>query len=177
MGSIDFEGRKVPIEQGDSLASALYRSGVRTFTRSLKHHRRRGLYCMTGDCPNCLIDVDGEPGFRACTTEARDGQKVKRPSGRPSADFDLLAVTDRAHKLMPVGFYYKTFIRPRWAWEFAERIIRRATGVGRLPVGRAPSRKQARHVHPDVLVIGGGVAGLSAAVAAAERGETRPRLR
>ncbi len=172
MGSIDFEGRKVPFEQGDSLASALYRSGVRTFTRSLKYHRRRGLYCMTGDCPNCLITVDGEPGFRACTTEACEGQKVKRASGRPSADFDLLAVTDRAHKLMPVGFYYKTFIRPRWAWGFAEKIIRRATGIGRLPVGRAPKKKEARHVHPDVLVIGGGAAGLSAAAAAAERGES-----
>jgi sarcosine oxidase subunit alpha len=127
---------------------------------------------MTGDCPNCLISMDGEPGFRACTTEACEGQKVKRGSGRPSADFDLLAVTDRAHKLMPVGFYYKTFIRPRWAWGFAEKIIRRATGIGRLPVGRAPKKKDSRHVHPDLLVIGGGVAGLSAAIAAAERGES-----
>ncbi len=35
---------------------------------------------------------------------------------------------------MPVGFYYKTFIRPRFAWEVAERVIRRATGLGKLPV-------------------------------------------
>lgn len=172
MGSINFEGRKVSFEAGDSLASALYRSGVRTFTRSLKYHRRRGLYCMSGDCPNCLITVDGEPGCRACTTEAREGQTVKRGSGMPSADFDLLAVTDRAHKLMPVGFYYKTFVRPRWAWEFMEKIIRRTTGVGRLPIGRAPRTAESRHLHPDVLVIGGGAAGLSAAVAASALGES-----
>ena len=171
MASIDFEGKKVRVEEGDSIASALYRSGVRTFTRSLKYHRRRGLYCLTGDCPNCLMTVDGEPGVRACTAEACDGQKVQRESGWPSTDRDLLAVTDKAHRFMPVGFYYKTFIKPRFAWELAERVIRSATGVGTLPQDRTPAVKPSRHVHADVLVVGGGVAGLAAAKAAASRGE------
>ncbi len=172
MGSFDFEGREVPLEQGDSVASALYRAGVRTFTRSVKYHRRRGLYCMTGDCPNCLVNVDGEPGVRACTTEARAGQNVERESGTPSADFDLLAVADRAQRLMPVGFYYKTFIRPRFAWSVAERVIRRTTGLGRLPTDRAPRKVNARYVHSDALIVGGGAAGLAAAAAAAKRGES-----
>ncbi len=172
MGSFDFEGRKVPLEPGDTIASALFRAGVRTFSRSIKHHRRRGLYCLTGDCPNCLVDVDGEPGIRACTTEAADGMEVRREAGWPSAERDLLAVADRAHKLMPVGFYYKTFIRPRFAWSVAERVIRRATGVGRLPLHRAPEMKEARHLRTDVLVIGGGVAGLAAASAASKRGDS-----
>src|SRR5947209_17829734 len=107
MGSFDFEGRRVPFEEGDTVASALFRAGVRTFTRSLKYHRRRGLYCLTGDCPNCLVNVDGEPGVRACTAEARAGQRVRRESGRPSAEFDLLAVTDRADTLVPVGLVYQ----------------------------------------------------------------------
>lgn len=170
MATFDFEGQRVPFEQGDTVASALYRAGVRTFTRSVKHHRRRGLYCLSGDCPNCMVSVDGEPGVRSCTTKAEEGMEVRREAGLPSADFDLLAVTDRAHKLMPVGFYYKTFIRPKFAWSLAERVIRRATGVGRLPEDRTPVRKLARHLHADVLVIGGGVAGLAAAVAAAEQG-------
>jgi sarcosine oxidase, subunit alpha len=169
--TIDFEGQPVRVEDGDTIASALYRSGVRTFTRSLKYHRRRGLYCVTGDCPNCLMTVDGEPGVRACVTEACEGQAVERESGWPSTDRDVLSVTDRAHRLMPVGFYYKTFIRPRFAWELAERVIRAATGVGSLPTDRAPQMKPSRHVHTDVLVIGGGVAGLSAAKAAAARDE------
>ena len=171
MASIDFDGKRVPLEEGDTVASALYRSGVRTFTRSLKYHRRRGLYCLTGDCPNCLMTVDGEPGVRACTAEACDGQKVRRESGWPSTERDMLAVTDRLHRFIPVGFYYKTFIRPRFAWELAERVIRSATGVGTLPVNRAPRVKPSRHVHTDVLVIGGGVAGLAAAKVAAARGE------
>ncbi len=171
MGSFDFEGRRVEIERGDTVASALYRAGVRTFTRSLKYHRRRGLYCMTGDCPNCMVNVDGEPGVRACTTDAGEGQRVRRESGWPSAEMDLLAIADHAHALMPVGFYYKTFVRPRFAWPVAERLIRRATGVGRLPVGRPPALKATSSIRTDVLVIGGGVAGLAAALAASEDGD------
>jgi sarcosine oxidase subunit alpha len=170
MGSIDFEGRRVPTEDGDTIASALFRAGVRTFSRSLKYHRRRGLYCMSGDCPNCLVIVDGEPGHRSCTTRARDGQRVRRSSGWPSTDRDLLSIADHLHPLLPVGFYSKTFIRPRSAWPIAERVIRRATGIGPLPVSAPPRRSAVRHVRPDLLVLGGGVAGLSAAIAAAEDG-------
>lgn len=172
MASFDFEGKRVPLEDGDSIASALYRVGVRTLNRSLKYHRRRGLYCVTGDCPNCLCNVDGEPGVRSCTTPARDGMEVKRETGWPSTERDLLNVADRAgHLFMPVGFYYKVFTKPKSAWEFAEKVIRRATGVGRLPVGSAPDPKPSRHAHTDVLVIGAGVAGLAAAKTAADRGE------
>ena len=107
--------------------------GVRTFTRSLKAHRRRGLYCGTGDCANCLVTVDGLPGERACVTPAHDGMRVERETGWPSAERDALAINDRLHRFMPVGFYYKVFARPRWLWPVAERVIRRATGTGTLP--------------------------------------------
>jgi sarcosine oxidase subunit alpha len=168
--TFDFEGREVPFIDGDTIASALYREGVRTFNRSLKHHRRRGLYCGTGDCPNCLLTVDGEPGMRSCVTPARDGQRVARETGWPSPERDLLAVTDHLHPVMPVGFYYKTFVRPRFAWELAEKVIRRATGVGRLRPDQPVTPKRTRHAHADVLVIGGGPAGLAAAQAAASDG-------
>ncbi len=127
-------------EDGDTVASALYRHGVRTFTRSLKYHRRRGLYCGTGDCPNCLIRVDGVPAVRSCTTPVAEGMQVEREDGWPSTEFDLISVTDKLHAFMPVGFYYKTFVRPRFAWEAAEKVIRRATGLGRLPDGAAADR-------------------------------------
>jgi sarcosine oxidase, subunit alpha len=167
-----FEGGRVDVEPGDTVASALYRAGVRTFTRSLKYHRRRAPYCLTGDCPNCLVNVDGEPGVRACVTGARDGQVVSREAGWPSAERDVLHVTDHLHPLMPVAFYSKTFIRPRFAWRWAEAVIRRATGVGRLDPGRPASRpRHARTVHIDVLVVGAGVAGLAAAAEAASAGE------
>ena len=171
MGSLRFEGREVPVLEGDTVASAVYRAGVRTFTRSLKYHRRRGLYCGTGECPNCSINVDGVPGIRSCVTEAREGMQVEREGGWPSTERDLLHVADRLHGLMPVGFYYKTFVRPRSAWPLAETVIRRATGVGRLPEEAPATRVVARHLRTDTLVVGAGIAGLTAALAAAARGE------
>jgi sarcosine oxidase subunit alpha len=170
MGSMRFEGREVAVAEGDTVASALYRAGVRTFTRSLKYHRRRSLYCGTGECPNCLITVDGIPGVRSCVTPAREGMRVEREHGWPSAEHDLLHVTDSLHRLMPVGFYYKTLIRPRFAWPLAERVIRRATGLGRLPQDKATEPRVARHLRADVLVVGAGTAGLTAALDAAADG-------
>ncbi|HEY2803331.1 MAG TPA: 2Fe-2S iron-sulfur cluster-binding protein, partial [Actinomycetota bacterium] len=171
MDSFDFEGKPVPFEEGDTVASALFRAGVRTFSRSLKYHRRRGLYCMTGDCPNCILTVDGEPGLRSCCTDAREGASVERGEGWPSTERDVLSVADHAHRLLPVGFYYKTFTKPRFAWPLAEKVIRRTTGLGDLDVDRAPSIPRVRHLSSNVLVIGGGVAGLAAARAAAGDGK------
>ena len=168
MGSLRFEGRRVDTRDGDTIAAALFRHGVRTFNRSLKSHRRRGLYCGTGDCANCLVTVDGLPGERACVTEVRDGMRVERETGWPGTERDALAITDRLHWAMPVGFYYKMFVRPRWAWGLAEKVIRRATGTGTLPAPAAIA-KPTRFVRVDVLVIGGGVAGLAAAAAAEGR--------
>ena len=170
MGALSFEGREVSFADGDTVASALYRDGVRTFSRSLKYHRRRGLYCGTGDCPNCMMTVDGDPAVRTCVTACADGMRVARATGWPSAERDLLHVTDRLHRLMPVGFYYKTFIRPRFAWPVAERVIRRATGLGALPETTAAARHVVRHEHVDTLVIGAGAAGLEAARDAAGPG-------
>jgi sarcosine oxidase, subunit alpha len=169
MPGMRFEGTQVEVRDGDSVASALWRHGLRTFNRSLKSHRRRGLYCGTGDCANCILTVDGVPGARACVTEARAGMRVERVTGWPSAERDVLAVNDRLHWALPVGFYYKIFSRPRWIWPLAEKVIRRATGTGALPTITAAPPKRTRHAHVDVLVIGGGVAGLAAAAAASGR--------
>jgi sarcosine oxidase subunit alpha len=171
VGSIRFEGREIAFDDGDTIASALFRDGVRTFSRSLKYHRRRALYCGTGDCPNCLITVDGIPAVHACQAPCADGMEVRRPHGWPSTERDLLHVTDSLHRLMPVGFYYKTFITPRFAWETAEKVIRRATGLGALPPTTGAERSVVRHVRTDVLVVGAGTAGLEAAREAAGRGE------
>src|SRR5688500_3395870 len=169
-GRLRLGRRRITVEDGDTIASALYRAGVRTFSRSLKYHRRRGLFCGTGECPNCLVTVDGVPGVRSCVTPARDGMRVRREGGWPSVERDVLSVIDRLHALLPVGFYYKTFIRPRWMWSIADRAIRRSVGLGRLPAGPAGA-VTSRHLHCDVLVVGGGESGRAAAVSAAGRGE------
>jgi len=172
MSAIEFEGRRVAIGEGDTIASALHRAGVRVFTRSFKYHRRRGLYCLSGECPNCLVNVDGEPCVRACVTTAREGQRVAREGGWPSTEHDALAILDHLHGLLPVGFYYKTMVRPRWIWPRVEPWVRRIAGLGTVSPDPQREHREARHRHPDVLVIGAGVAGLAAALAAAGAGRS-----
>jgi sarcosine oxidase subunit alpha len=172
VGHLDLEGRSVPVHDGDTVATALFRSGVRIFSRSFKYRRPRGLYCLTGDCPNCLVNVDGEPFVRACVTPAAPGQRVLRERGWPSADRDALGVLDRFHRLLPVGFYYKTLLRPRWLWPVVEPWARGLAGIGSIPADSSRTYREVRHLHPDLAVVGGGVAGLTAAIAAAEAGES-----
>ena len=111
-------------------------------SRSFKYHRPRGLFCCAGQCPNCLVDVDGWPGVRACTEPVREGMRVEHMNARPSLRFDVMRATDLFGKrLTPPGFYYKTFIRPRRLWPLYEKVLRNAAGLGRLvaPPARAAS--------------------------------------
>ncbi len=172
MATIDFEGTDVPIREGDTIAAAIYRGGTRIFSRSFKYHRPRGLYCVAGDCPNCLVTVDGEVNVRACECRAQAGQKVTRQNAWPSADRDALAVIDKMHWALPVGFYYKAGIKPKFAWPLIEPTIRKMAGLGVVDQRDAPRHLERVNWHPDVLVVGAGVAGLSAALAAAGDGKS-----
>ena len=118
--------------EGDTVASALYASGVSIFSRSFKYHRPRGLLCVSGQCPNCMMNVGGEPNVRACMTKVEDGMKVHRQNAWPSADRDIYSLIERIDRFMPVGFYYKTFINSPIEWKRVEGRIRNIAGVGSL---------------------------------------------
>ena len=138
-------------------------AGQRTFSRSFKYHRRRGLLCCAGQCPNCLVAVDGAPGVRACTEPVREGMAVEHLNASPSLEHDVMAVTDAVGgPFTPPGFYYKTFIRPRRLWPLYEKVLRHAAGLGRLRASQDERewRTEYRRRHADVLVVGGGLAGL-----------------
>ena len=166
-----FDGRAVPARAGDTIAAALYRAGVRVFSRSFKYHRPRGLLCVAGRCPNCLVAVDGTPNVRACVTPAEPGMVVRHVNAWPSLALDLLAVNDALSFLLPPGFYYKTFIRPRFLWPLYETVLRHAAGLSPIDIHAHPDeRYEEAHRHPDVLVVGGGPAGLAAARAAGDAG-------
>jgi sarcosine oxidase subunit alpha len=166
-----FDGRTIVAFAGDTVGSALAASGVVVLSRSFKYHRPRGLLCCSGRCPNCLLDVDGTPNVRACTTVIESGMTVRSQNAWPSLGFDLLSISDRLDRLMPVGFYYKTFIRPRRLWPLYERVLRRAAGLGRVDVSALPDlHPRKRHLHCDVAVVGGGPVGCIAALEAAGAG-------
>ena len=171
--TFSFDGKEVTGLEGDTIGSALFASGQRTFSRSFKYHRKRGLMCCAGQCPNCLVQVGDAPGVRACTEPLREGMEVVHMNASPSLDMDVMRATDIfGGPFTPPGFYYKTFIRPRRFWPLYEKFLRHAAGLGRLRKTQ-PEREwetEYRRRHADVLVVGGGAAGLSAAIAAAELG-------
>ena len=167
----DFNGRPLQAFEGDSVGSALYAAGVRIYSRSLKYHRPRGLFCAAGACPNCLMTIDGVPNVPACNTPVREGMSVRQQNAWPSVEHDFLSVLDQLDRLMPIGFYYKTFHTPKAFWKAVRPIIRRAAGLGSVPHG--PDNGPHSHheyLHTDVAVVGGGPAGMSAALAAAAAG-------
>lgn len=171
--TLHFEGRDIPAHPGETVGSALFAAGVRTFSRSFKYHRPRGLFCVSGQCPNCLMNVDGTPNVRVCAEPVRDRMWIKPQNAWPSLDFDLLSVNDRLSFLLPVGFYYKRFIRPRSLWPLYEGVLRHAAGLGQIDRTRHDAherRYEHTHRHTDVAVVGGGPAGMAAALDAARAG-------
>ncbi len=167
----EFNGRHVRAFRGDTVASALYADGTRIFSRSFKYHRPRGLLCCSGNCPNCLVTAGGEPNVRACVRAVEPDLQVRSQNAWPSLRLDLLSLLDKLHWLMPVGFYYKALHRPKLLWLLARRLIRRVGGLGSLDINATHETEySSRNLHADVAVVGGGPAGISAALAAAQTG-------
>jgi sarcosine oxidase subunit alpha len=167
-----FDGLAVGGHPGDTLGSAMYASGRRLFTRSFKYHRPRGLLCCSGHCPNCLMTVDGVPNVRVCVEPIRHGADVRTQNVVGSLNRDLLSITDKiGGPFTPVGFYYRTMIRPRRMWPLYEKFLRNAAGLGKLAEHAGHSRRyDVEHRRARVLVVGGGRAGRDAAVTAAADG-------
>jgi methylglutamate dehydrogenase subunit C len=169
------DGRHFEGLAGDTLASALLAQGVRIIGRSFKYHRPRGFLGAGVEEPNGLFTLGSAgrttPNVAGTVTELTEGLTARCQNGWPSVNFDLMSVVSLAAPLLGAGFYYKTFMGPRrGSWMFYEPFIRRAAGLGRAVHAVDPDRYETRHGYTDVLVVGAGPAGLSAAVAAAGTG-------
>ena len=159
---------------GDTLASALLANGVSVVGRSFKLRRPRGLVGSGAEEPNAIMQVGegaaAQPNLAATQVELHDGLIARTTKGWPSVHFDIGAVNDVFGRVLGAGFYYKTFMYPRSWWKYYERAIRRSAGYGRAPVAADPDAYEHMNAHCDVLVAGGGPAGLMAALAAARSG-------
>ena len=170
-----FDGRTYTGYYGDTLASALLANDVRLVGRSFKYHRPRGIVAVGSEEPNALVELrEGarkEPNTRATVAELYDGLFAQSQNRVGSLAFDLLAVNDLMSPLFAAGFYYKTFMWPKAFWEkLYEPLIRRAAGLGSLSMLPDPDLYDKGFLHCDLLVVGGGAAGLAAAFTAARAG-------
>ncbi len=163
-----FDGKQLAGFAGDTLASAVMANGTKLFGRSFKYHRPRGLVGLGSEEMNALVGVgDGsrhEPNLRATQVELFDGLQAVSQNRWPSLAFDVGSLNSKFSRFIPGGFYYKTFMWPQRFWKHVyEPLIRKTAGLGHAPEGRDPDAYENIHVHCDVLVVGGGVAGLAAA--------------
>ena len=185
--AFEFNGRRVEGFEGDSVASAMLAAGIVHMGRSFKLHRPRGIFSGGVEEPTGLLDVGlgamRTPNPRATDIAARDGLVVRPGNAWPSLGFDIAAVNAKFAALLPAGFYYKTFMWPHW--HLFEPTIRRAAGLGHAAAaasGPDPERYDEVSREVDTLVIGGGAAGLQAAISASRSGcevllmEAAPRL-
>ncbi len=165
-----WNGRAMTGLAGDTIASALTANGVRVVSRSMKYHRPRGY--LTNDYwdPNGLVQVGDDPNVRSAHRLLEAGMAVEAQNAWPSVDHDLKAANGLVGRFLSAGFYYKTFIRPQRLWPAYERVLSTYAPGGRIDLDTPHRYYDKRYAHPDVVVAGGGPAGMAAALAAAEAG-------
>ncbi len=170
-----FDGVEYPAHPGDTLASALIANGVTLTGRSFKYHRPRGILSAGSEEPNALVELRTgayrEANTKATVVEVFDGLEASSQNRWPSLKFDVLSINSVLAPIFVAGFYYKTFMWPAALWEkLYEPAIRRAAGLGRASADADPDHYEKATAFCDVLVIGGGPAGLIAALQAARSG-------
>jgi sarcosine oxidase, subunit alpha len=165
-----WNGRPYSAHPGDTIASALAAAGERVFSRSYKYHRPRGLLTADFLDPGCHVQVGDEPNVRGAHRLVEAGMDVHSQNTWPSLRFDLKAAGGLAGRFLGAGFYYKTFIKPERLWPVYERVLRRFVHAGAVSPNTQHEYYDKRYAHVEVLVAGGGPAGMAAAVAAARAG-------
>ena len=171
-----FNGRAMRGFVGDTVAAALLANDQVLVGRSFKYHRPRGIVASGAEEPNALINMGSggrfEPNQRATTTEVFAGLEAASQNHWPSLEFDVGVVNNWLARFLPGGFYYKTFMYPRAAWKHVfEPFIRQSAGLGKAPRDHDSDRYEHAYDFCDVLVAGGGMAGLQAALTAAQAGK------
>jgi sarcosine oxidase, subunit alpha len=170
-----FNGKRLRGFKGDTLAAALLANDQVMVGRSFKYHRPRGIVASGAEEPNALVNLGKggrfEPNQRTTTTELFNGAAFTSQNHWPSLEFDIGVLNNYAARMLPGGFYYKTFMYPRAAWKHLfEPIVRQSAGLGKVPKDPDADRYEYVYAFTDILIVGGGIAGLQAALTAASSG-------
>ena len=177
--SFSFDGRHISGFEGDTATAALLAAGERVVGRGFKYHRPRGVMSAGAEEGGALFQMhDGArrvANVKGPMIEIHDGLALSGQNGFPSVRFDLMAVNGLFTSFFTAGFYYKTFMGPfsnTKFWMFCERFIRKAAGMGQASRESDPDQYDIANGFCDLLVVGAGPAGLTAATQAAEAGKT-----
>ena len=165
-----WNGKQFSGYAGDTIISALAAAGERVFSRSMKYHRPRGLLTAGFHDPGCMVQVGDEPNVRGAHRLVTDAMVVSSQNTWPSLRFDVKGANRFAGQFLTAGFYYKTFMKPQRLWPAYEGVLRRFVNGGSVSPDTPHILPEKRYAHPDVLIAGGGPAGMTAAVAAARAG-------
>jgi sarcosine oxidase subunit alpha len=165
-----FEGQRLRGCAGDTIASALAANGSLLISRSFKYHRPRGAWSFAGLDANAYVQVGDRPNVPGDQVALEPGLRVQAQNVLGSLLNDHGRIAGLFARFMPVGFYYRAFFRPRGAWRYWERLIRRSAGLGKISRHSMPGYHDKQYLFADVAVIGAGPAGLEAALAAARQG-------
>jgi len=161
--SIIFEGERYNCVEGDVVSSALLANDRVVMARSFKYHRPRGVLSFANHDANVMLTAGERTNIRADLEQVRNGLSYRVVNTFGGLRFDVARVLQLFSKVLPVGFYYKAFYRPRALFPLWERLIRVMAGLGRVDTAAGSVRVSRRNRFCDVLIIGGGVAGLAAA--------------
>jgi sarcosine oxidase subunit alpha len=165
-----FEGNFIEGFEGDTIASALCANGQWIISRSFKYHRPRGVLTMVGQDANTLVQVGDEPNCLADKRKIAPGLVVEGQNYFGTFESDAGRFVGWVSKFLPVGFYYKTFHEKRGSWRLWEPIVRKMAGLGKIDPHAHHGYYDKQYLFADVAVIGGGPAGMAAAVEAAKSG-------
>jgi sarcosine oxidase subunit alpha len=172
--SFRFNGRAYSGFAGDTLASALLAAGESVLARSWKYHRPRGIITSGIEEPSALAQLESGahtiPNAKMPEVELYEALNAQAVNPWPSPGKQLLSINRWFTPLFPAGFYYKTFMWPAKAWMLYERFIRKEGGLGAAPEQADSDRYVHQNIHCEVLIAGGGIAGLAAALAAGRSG-------
>jgi len=168
--SFEYEGQKVEGFEGDTISSALWAAGLQVLGRSFKYHRARGLLSFANHDVNALMTDGEDTNIRADVWPVKQGMKLFAVNTSGGVIKDRNKVIDHLSPFLPVGFYYKAFHKPKSLFPFWENKIRKAAGLGEVNFNYPRITKPKKYAHCDVIIIGAGVSGLNAALAAAEQG-------
>ncbi len=151
--------------KGESIAAALYANNIRLISRSSKYHRPRGAFCFEGHCGSCLMHVNDVPNTKACMQSCDDGMIIETQNKFPTINVDIFESID---VLFHRGLNHHRFMtQTKLFTDITHKIAVKLCGLGVLPDTSLQEKISVVSHSPDILIVGGGPAGLSAATAAA----------